>query len=53
MEEAIRVMNEVMAKSVTPADREWFAFLAFGVLAIMVVSFVLPIWKGGNKKGET
>lgn len=53
MEKAISVMNEVLAKSVTPADRGWFAFLAFGVLAIMVVSFVLPIWKGGNKKGET
>lgn len=29
MEEAIRVMNEVMAKAVTPADREWFAFFSF------------------------
>lgn len=52
MEEAIRVMNEVLAKSVTPEDKKWFAFLAFGVLAIMVISFVLPMWKGGNKKGE-
>ncbi len=41
-----------MVKAVTPAYRVWFAFLVFGVLAIMVVSFVLPIWKSGNKKGE-
>ncbi len=52
MSEFNRVMSEVMQKSVTPQDKAWFLVLAVGVLLIMVASFILPIWKGGNKKGD-